>query len=123
MAAKKPGTKRRGRRVDKTALLAEVLLAFRTTPIIEAYIQDDEAHIAGCTDGVSVYVNPVPEACEVVMHELLHVLRPTWSERTVGRWAQRLFAMLGDDEARAFYRAYQRRKKAGRPVQLCHHVH
>ena len=104
--------------ISHEALLAEVLAACHTTPIVERYIRDDEEHVFGCVEGAAVHVNPAPSTVDTLIHEIVHRLHPRWTEAYVRRRAWALVTRMTTEEVEAAYRLYRRRKRNGRPLQL-----
>ena len=103
---------RRG--VQPVDLWAEVRAAFRKTPIIEAHIHADDAHIDGCTDGKTVTINPAPSTVETILHEFVHITHPTWCESYVTRRSRATLARLSDEEVQLFYWEYRHRRRRQR---------
>lgn len=95
----------------KPLTLTEVLCAFGETPIYEGYIRDAECFVDGCFEGERVVVNPIPSTVDTILHELIHRLRPEWSERVVVARARKFLQQMSDDDIQRVYYAYQRRKK------------
>ena len=98
-------------------LLIDVLAALGTVTVIETYLvdtdQDDPQryYLHGKQQRGVVYVNPEPSVVDTLIHELIHEVRPTWSERQTTAATTRLRRRLTHDEIRAIYRVYQTRKK------------
>lgn len=65
-----------------------------------------------------VMVNPVPSTLDTVIHEVLHALHPTWTERGVLRKTKALMRQMNDAEIQKLWEIYQdrlkREKKRGR---------
>lgn len=65
-----------------------------------------------------VMVNPVPSTLDTVIHEVLHALHPTWTERGVRRKTKALMSQMNDDEIQTVWGIYQERlqreRKRGR---------
>lgn len=68
-----------------------------------------------------VMVNPVPSTLDTVIHEVLHALHPTWTERGVRRKTKALMGQMSDAEIQTFWDIYQdrlkRERKRGRRQQ------
>jgi len=75
--------------------------------IYEADVRADFEHVEGACDGQRVYINPAPPVVEVLLHELLHRARPSWSERRVLRESRRVMLQMDERQIRRWYRAYQ----------------
>ncbi len=102
-------------------LKAEVWSELRAgRDIKEAFIADPtrRQHIHGLCSGKEVIVNPVPSTVDTICHELIHRLHPRWGEKRVWREARRLVRDLSDDEAKKWYRTYQRVARKARTVTV-----
>ncbi len=99
---------------EQAALFALLREQMHVAPITEAFITAKDAHIEGFCDGGSkhVTINPQPPIVLAILHELLHRMKPRWSERRVDRESQAVLCCMNDREIRAFYRLYQERKYA-----------
>lgn len=88
---------------DRT-LLIEVLVALGAGKTEIGPIHCDGELIQGCAllDG-TVRINPAVEVVDTALHELLHRLRPTWSERKVRHETRQLLASLTDAEIDKVY--------------------
>lgn len=56
-----------------------------------------------CEEGGRVTIDPAPSTVDTAVHELLHRLRPTWTERGVRRRTRQLMASLSDAEVEKLY--------------------
>ena len=109
------------RRYERPVLLLRVMAALGAGRIYEAPIRD----LAGCvTEGFcetartstkSITIDP---ACviEVLLHELLHRLEPSWSERYVANRTTWLLHSLTQAQVHAIYREYDRRRRKRKRV-------
>ena len=61
-------------------------------------------------DGV-VTINPAPFVVDTLIHEVLHHLRPEWSETTVRRRTTQLLRKMSHEEALAIYRQWLQRRQ------------
>lgn len=94
------------------ARVQEILEGLRTVSIAERYVPMTRREIVyGECIGSAITVNPVPAIVESVIHEVLHALHPSWSERTVRAQTTRTFLRLSDQEMRQIYRLYRRRTR------------
>lgn len=59
--------------------------------VYECSLRDPKWHLDGLSEGKCVYIDPRPAILETLVHELLHRLKPTWSEMAVRRHTSRLF--------------------------------
>ena len=90
-------------------------------PITEAYIQaTDTDFIEGfCeTRTGSITIAPHTNVVNTLIHELLHRMYPTRSEKSIRRSTTLLMQTLTDQEIKWFYDEYQVRKKLGKPTKL-----
>jgi hypothetical protein len=76
--------------------------------------------IDGLQDGKRIYIDPRPAVLETLIHELLHRLKPTWSERTVEIAARNMAVRMDKRTKARWFLAYNRIKRKGRPVELDH---
>lgn len=72
----------------------------------------------GLLDGQRIYVDPRPAILETLIHELIHRRKPRLGERTVTRMARLLVLRMDDATKARWWRAYQRIKRKGVPVEL-----
>lgn len=86
--------------------------------IWELSLRDKGWHLDGLQSGESIYIDPRPAVLETLLHELLHRRYRRLSERTVTREARRLLARMDEATKRRWWRAYQRIKRKGRPVDV-----
>ena len=84
--------------------------------VYECRLRDSQWHLDGLRDGENVYLDPRPAVLESLLHELMHRRHPRWGERRVTRDARRLLAGMREPDMRKWWRAYQRIKRLGRPV-------
>jgi len=100
---------------DRDPLLVEVLAALGAVDLRESYLIDGAApkknflHGTQCADIVTI--NPAPSIVSTLVHELVHVVRPQWSEKGVRRRTTQLVRQLSHDEVVAIYREYLGRKE------------
>tara|TARA_R100001086_G_scaffold145322_2_gene76723 strand:+ start:90 stop:371 length:282 start_codon:yes stop_codon:yes gene_type:complete len=64
----------------------------------------------GAQVGAAVIVNEAPSIVGILLHEMIHFVRPEWSERTVRRSVTLLLRQLTHEEIQAIYEQYQLRK-------------
>ena len=83
----------------------------------ECSLRDPHWRLDGLQDGENIYIDPRPAILETLCHELLHRMKPRWSERRVTREARRLLSQMGETEIATWWRRYQRIKRKGRPVE------
>lgn len=72
----------------------------------------------GLAEPHHIMVNPVPSTIDTVIHEVLHVLHPEWTERGVRRKTKGLMRQMSDGEIQTLWAIYQERlvkeRKRGR---------
>lgn len=101
--------------------LDELYTALQQVKVYECSLRDAKFHLDGLQEGAdTIYVDPRPAIIETLVHELLHVARPTWSEAAVRRHTSRLFRRQHMTEAtmRKWWLAYRRVKRKGCPVEV-----
>lgn len=99
-----------GAKRGRDPLLIEVLASIGEGRISEDLIRDAKGGfvVMGLEQGGHVTINPAASVVEILIHELVHRLRPAWSERTVKGRAVRLRRLLSDAEIDRLYEVYQR---------------
>jgi hypothetical protein len=98
-------------RSKRPALLVRVWTELGAGQITEAFISDRKHFTDGLCYGNHITVNPVHQTTDTLIHEILHRLHPEWSENYVRRTTTWLRRRMTDDETRAFYGEYERRKR------------
>lgn len=90
-------------------LLLECMAVLGRVRVKEGFIPGDEPGeiVHGMARGQDIYVNPVPSTVDTILHEVLHVLKPDWSERTVKSYTTRLCTRLTEDEMRQIWNIYR----------------
>lgn len=93
-------------------LLLECMTALAEVDLVEGYIKKDEdrARVHGLQSKGKIWINPVSPLVETIIHELLHEIKPEWSESTVIRFTTRLMREMTDDEILTVFRLYESRK-------------
>lgn len=102
-------------------LMGELREEFSKGRIFRAAISSDGDVIEGLYEpsSGSVYVDPVPNVVDTLLHELLHRRFPRWGEKRVSETAHRLNTAMSDEERRHWYRAWQRTaKKLKKPIHV-----
>ena len=99
---------------DRSPLLIEVLAALGDVRLSERYLIDEDnkkTHfLHGIQEGNEIVINEAVGIVPTLIHELLHFVRPQWSETTVRRFSTRLVRQLDHTEVRAIYEQYKERK-------------
>jgi hypothetical protein len=98
----------------RNPLLVDVLAALGDVSISQRYLIDP-AHkrsyfMHGQQDGKDITINEAPNIVSTLIHELVHYVRPTWSERTVRRFTTILIRQLTHKEIQAIYDQYRERR-------------
>jgi len=73
--------------------------------------------VDGLSAGQNIYIDPRPAILETLFHELLHRRKPRWTERAVSIAARNLVVQMDDATKAKWWRAYQRIKRKGVPVE------
>jgi hypothetical protein len=73
--------------------------------------------VDGLSAGESIYIDPRPAILETLCHELLHRRKPRWSERAVSIAARNFVVQMDDATKAKWWRAYQKVKRKGVPVE------
>jgi hypothetical protein len=90
--------------VPRDPLLIEVIAAIGAGRIDLGPIHDDDSFVDGYAEpNGRVRINPAPAVVETALHEMLHRMRPKWSERSVRAKATRLIRALSDPEIDRLY--------------------
>ena len=105
------------KRNRRSTLLVDVLAAMGDVRIRERYLIDKSAprknfQYGEQQDGVIV-INPAPSIAVILLHELIHQVRPDWTEVTVRQWTTRLSRELTHQEVQAIYEQYIARREVG----------
>ena len=79
--------------------------------ITEQYIKQDGFHVDGLCEGDAITINPSHQTVDTVIHEILHRVYPTRTERSIRRTTTILRKTLTDDEVQWIYAEYQKRKR------------
>lgn len=72
----------------------------------------------GLQDGENIYIDPRPAILETLLHELLHRRKPRMGERRVTVTARNLVVRMDEATKARWWRAYQRIKRRGVPVDV-----
>lgn len=98
------GKERVTRKPVRDPVLLEIAAAIGAGRIRLQSIRDDGELCHGYTfqDG-EIVINPIVEMVDTAVHEMLHRLRPRWSEATVKRKTTRLLRQMSYDEIDTLY--------------------
>lgn len=94
--------------------MVEVLAALGTVPIRSGWLEDEDDPESMTIFGVceptgntsTVRINEAAHIVDTIIHEILHHLRPAWTETTVRRFSTRLYRQLQNDEVQRIYDIY-----------------
>jgi len=96
------------------SLILELMSAIGEAEIIERFIMGTDTddtlgqHILGTR---YIEINPVPPIVSTLLHEATHYVEPTWDERKVERVASHVYRRLKNDDLKAIFKIYERRKQ------------
>ena len=99
-----------------SSLLVDVLAALGSVTITTEYLIDGSAPKRNYRHGTQqpghITITEAPSIVSIVLHELIHEVRPELSERSVSSATTRLQRrQLSHDDIQAIYASYQRRKQ------------
>lgn len=85
-------------------ILLEIAAAIGAGRISIRSVQEDAWICHGVTlDGGDISINPIPSLVDTAVHECLHRLHPTWSERTVQARTTKLMRRMSNAELDTLY--------------------
>lgn len=93
-------------------LVLTLLARFREVSFRERYIPDREgAQILGeyDDDKGEITINPVPHTVDTLIHELIHLVYPNYSERAVLSLTGKVMKQLSEADLLAIYKEYRRK--------------
>jgi hypothetical protein len=99
------------------ALLDDLWDELQRGRIYECSLRSTSEQIEGLQEGEVIYIDPRPAILETLLHELTHRRKPRWSERTVTNHARRLALRMDELTKAKWWRAYNKVKRKGRPVE------
>ena len=96
---------------NREALLTRILLEVGSSTFKEAYIYlNAKVSLAGlCSPSGVITINPIPDVCNTLIHEILHRLYPRWSETSVRRRTTQLLKQMTHKDLEVLYAEYQKR--------------
>lgn len=100
---------RRRARVEKPALLVRVLTEVGSGHIREAWLADRSVFVHGETTGRVITINPAVGIVDTLIHETLHRLEPSWSERYVRNRTSWLMRRMSDEQIQALHDEFTKR--------------
>ncbi len=95
-----------------SSLVMTLLARFREVDFREEYIPNREGNsILGEInyDEGHITVNPVEHIVDTLIHELIHMVYPSYSERAVCSLTGKVMKELTEDELQTIYREYRRK--------------
>lgn len=104
MAKKKVG--------NQSPLLLKVMARFGEVTFKEQFIPgpDSKHYTYGLwEEGDTITINPIPSTVDTVVHEILHAIYPTYSERTILSLTRKLMRQLSDEQLQTIYAEYKSR--------------
>jgi hypothetical protein len=102
------------RKNGRPPLMVRVWAAMGSAGIIEDVTLKSDIkgeRLEGLQAGRHIWVNPIWSTADTVIHELLHLMHPEWSETYVRRTTTFLLRRMTDAEVQTFYDEYQQRAK------------
>ena len=85
-------------------ILLEIAAAIGAGRISIRAIHDNVELCHGATlDDGEIAISPIPSTCDTAIHEVLHRLRPEWSERTVRARTAKLMRKITNAELETLY--------------------
>jgi hypothetical protein len=92
--------------IPRDPLLLEVCVSIGTGGITFGPIHDkrEQANVHGMIEGTrSITINPAPDVVDSCLHECIHRMRPSWSERAVKARTTRIMRQLSTQEIDRLY--------------------
>lgn len=94
--------------------MVEILSALGDLELVEEYLIDTankkKNWLHGQYHDGRVSINPAPGIVDTLLHEVLHHLRPDWSETVVRRRTTQLLRRMSHEEAQAIYEQWVERR-------------
>jgi hypothetical protein len=94
--------------------MVEVLSALGDLYLVERYLVDKTKPVKNWQHGEysdgTVTINPAPHIVDTLVHEVLHHIRPDWSETVVRARTTQLLRKMSHEEAQAIYQQWLARK-------------
>jgi len=86
--------------------------------VYECNLRSEVWQMDGLQEGDRIYLDPRPAIIETLLHELLHRVKPRWSEKRVEKRARILMLQMDETAKRQWWLAYRRIKKLCRPIEV-----
>jgi len=98
--------------------LPEIFEELEKAPVEERPLGEagKEKPIRGWCDGHTIAVNPIPDVCDTIIHELFHRKYPHWSEKYVKARTTQLIRAMTHEEQKQLYAAYNQKKQPKRKL-------
>ena len=92
--------------------LDELFVELKKGDIYECSLRDKEKkhQVQGLQIEKHIWIDPRCAVLEILVHELLHRLKPTWREHTVTAQARNLVVDMDEKTKSTWWRAYNRIK-------------
>ena len=92
--------------------LRELMTELRKGNIYECALRDTEKkhQVHGLQIDDEIWIDPRCAVLEIVVHEILHRLKPTWREQTVMIHARNLVVEMDEKTKSTWWRAYNKIK-------------
>jgi hypothetical protein len=114
---------RRRARADRDPLIVELLAALGAETIRAGYLVDDEypdeMDLLGICGERAVVINEAAHLVRTLVHELIHRIRPAWSEASVTRRTTQVMRQLSHAEIDRLYQVYCARRRATKRPRRC----
>lgn len=94
---------KRKRFAPRDPLLLEIAAAIGAGGITIGPIHSDTQRIHGQIEGAKIRINPAIEMADTAIHEVIHRLRPHWSELAVRSRTAKIMRQLSDKEIDKIY--------------------
>jgi hypothetical protein len=94
--------------------MVELMSALGDVSLVEGYLINkgapNKTWLSGTQQEGVITVNPAPHVVDTLLHELLHQIRPSWSETSVRRRTSQLMKQMSHQECQAIYAQWLERK-------------
>ena len=107
-------TQTKAKQSARQALIVELMSALGAVELVEDYLIDSarpgKGWLYGTQEEGVITINPAPHIVDTLLHELLHQVRPDWSETSVRRRTSQLMKQMSHEECQAIYAQWLERK-------------
>jgi hypothetical protein len=104
--------------MQKPVDLDELAAEMARGKVWECSLRSTNWQMHGLQDREHIYIDPRPAVLETLLHELIHRRYPKLSERRVVQESKRLATQMDETTKRRWWRAYNRIKRKGVPVEV-----